>query len=422
MSNAPRKIFISYRRNDEQDFIERIRDWFIQRYGRENVFMDFDSIPPFTKFADYIREKVDETDVMVVIIGPKWVELLQERAKSFQDDYVRIEVSMALQKDKVIAPICIKGAGVPARNLLPSDLQPLLDHNMAFLNSGSPFLENIGKIVDAVEQEWGKRKNDFILSSRQAWRCYNSAKQLFEEGNYDFAIIYGQEAINHNPQFAEAYNILTAALNASAFIDRSGGDPYDLYDAYDETNDKDILIDIHNLEGIIECANQAVNLNPNNATAYNNRGDAHYNIGDFDNAIADYTEAIRITPWDAEIYCNRAQAHRLKGDTEAAISDYNEAICLTPHDAHTYLSRAKVHKLKGDLDAAISDYNETIRLEPQSAWFYKQRAEFLEEQEKYTQAIADYEKYLELDINESSLMVDYKERIRTHINDLKKKL
>ncbi len=70
MSNSVRKIFISYRRDDHPDFVERIRDWFVIRYGRSNVFMDFDSIPPFTKFADYIREKVEETDVMIVIIGP----------------------------------------------------------------------------------------------------------------------------------------------------------------------------------------------------------------------------------------------------------------------------------------------------------------------------------------------------------------
>jgi hypothetical protein len=158
MSESKRKIFISYRRDDNADFVERLRDWFIQRYKRENVFMDFDTIPPFTRFADFINERVHECDVLIAVVGPRWMELMREKAAHFQDDYVRIEVGLALQEGKLVAPICIKGASIPLQAELPYDLRSMLDYNAAFLNSGSAFLDNIEYIIDAIEEELTRRE------------------------------------------------------------------------------------------------------------------------------------------------------------------------------------------------------------------------------------------------------------------------
>ncbi|MBC7814114.1 MAG: toll/interleukin-1 receptor domain-containing protein, partial [Burkholderiales bacterium] len=153
-----RKVFVSYRRIDNPDFVERIRDWFMQRYGRPNVFMDFDNIPPFTPFADYIRERVRECDVLIAIIGPRWLELLREKTFDPADDYVRVEIRLALEENKLIAPICIKGAAVPHGDDLPDDLRALIGYNAAHLDSGRTFLDNIELIMDAVEQELARRE------------------------------------------------------------------------------------------------------------------------------------------------------------------------------------------------------------------------------------------------------------------------
>src|SRR5512145_1622371 len=140
---SKRRIFISYRRHDHPDFVERIRDWFLLRYGRDSVFMDFDNIPPFTRFADYIRQRVRECDVLIAIVGPSWMDTLREREQHADEDYVRLEIRLALEEGKPIAPICIKGAAPPRVHDLPADLRPMLDYNVAFLNSGRDFLDNI---------------------------------------------------------------------------------------------------------------------------------------------------------------------------------------------------------------------------------------------------------------------------------------
>jgi hypothetical protein len=148
-----RKIFINYRHIDHPDFVERLRDWFALRYGRDSVFMDFDTIPPFTRFADHIRKRVTECDVLVAVIGPLWLDLLRERIDHPEDDYVRLEIVQALQEGKLIAPICIKGARVPRSSELPPDLRPMLDYNVAHLNSGRAFLDSIENTLDALEQQ-----------------------------------------------------------------------------------------------------------------------------------------------------------------------------------------------------------------------------------------------------------------------------
>lgn len=154
-----RKIFVNYRRVDNPDFVERIRDWFISRYGRDNVFMDFDNMPPFTRFADFIREKVRECDVLVAIIGPRWMDLMRERMADGSEDFVRIEIGLALEEGKLVAPICIKGASIPPADDLPHDIRNLLDYNAAFLDSGRNFLDNVERIMDAVENELLRRED-----------------------------------------------------------------------------------------------------------------------------------------------------------------------------------------------------------------------------------------------------------------------
>lgn len=147
----PLKLFVNYRRADEPVFVELMRTWFLHRYGRENVFMDFDTIPPFAKFEEFIRHKVRESDAVVAVIGPRWLEIMQEKTTMGKPDYVRIELEEALQHGKVIAPVCIQGARVPADHEIPISLRPIFQRNVAELRAGRDIINNIGWLMDALE-------------------------------------------------------------------------------------------------------------------------------------------------------------------------------------------------------------------------------------------------------------------------------
>ncbi|MBL1136878.1 MAG: SUMF1/EgtB/PvdO family nonheme iron enzyme [Chloroflexi bacterium] len=153
MSEKQLKLFVNYRRADNADFVQHMRTWFMIRYGRENVFMDFDTIPEFARFEDFIREKVREADAVVAVIGPQWLKLMQDKAAAGKPDYVRIELEEALKHGKVIAPICIKDASVPDETLIPPSLRPIFDRNIAQLRDGSDILERIDRITHSLETQ-----------------------------------------------------------------------------------------------------------------------------------------------------------------------------------------------------------------------------------------------------------------------------
>lgn len=162
MATQKPTIFISYRRADHPDFVERIRDWFITNgYDDERVFMDLSNMPYFTAFAEFIREKVLESEVVIVIIGPQWLEHLRERAIRDETDYVRLEIAIALEQDKLVAPICIKGAKMPSAKDLQDfpDLQAITRYHAPELDAGRQFLKNITDIIGAVEAELERRNN-----------------------------------------------------------------------------------------------------------------------------------------------------------------------------------------------------------------------------------------------------------------------
>jgi tetratricopeptide (TPR) repeat protein len=147
----------------------------------------------------------------------------------------------------------------------------------------------------------------------------------------------------------------------------------------------------------VEDLNQAIRLNPDSVAAYNIRGLAYANKGDYDRAIADYTQAINLDPKDAAAYYNRGNAYDDKGDYDRAIKDYNRAINLDPKAAMTYNNRGNAYQNKGDYDQAIADCTQAINLDPNFAWAYHNRGLAYHNKRDYDQAIEDYTQAINLD-------------------------
>ena len=123
--------------------------------------------------------------------------------------------------------------------------------------------------------------------------------------------------------------------------------------------------------------------------AYDNRGFAYHNIGDFDLAIRDYNKAIDLEPKYANAYDNRGFAYRNKGNFDKAIEDYSKAIELEPENANTYNNRGLVYHDRGYFEAAIDDYNKAIDLDPEDAQFYSNRGEAWLHLKEWQKAKAD---------------------------------
>ena len=68
------RIFVSYRRDDAPDATDRLAHSLIERLGRDNVFIDVDSIEIGGDFAQVIGDWVGRCDALLAVIGRGWAD------------------------------------------------------------------------------------------------------------------------------------------------------------------------------------------------------------------------------------------------------------------------------------------------------------------------------------------------------------
>jgi tetratricopeptide (TPR) repeat protein len=146
----------------------------------------------------------------------------------------------------------------------------------------------------------------------------------------------------------------------------------------------------------IRFYSKAIEADPNNAIAYNDRGIVYYRLDNYRLALKDYNKAIAIKPDFAIAYNNRGSVYFNKKDYEKALKDFNKTIELKHDYAYAYNNRGMLYYKKLDNDQAIIDFNKAIELSPDYAYAYYHRGNVYFTQTNYTDAIKDYTKAITL--------------------------
>ena len=126
------KVFISYRREDSAGHAGRVHDRLVREFGSGLLFMDVDGIPLGVNFVKVLQEEVAKCSVLLAVMGHEWLNVRDEdgrRRLDNPDDFVRVEIAAALQRDIPVIPIMLEGTKVPKANQLPNDLQGLALRN-----------------------------------------------------------------------------------------------------------------------------------------------------------------------------------------------------------------------------------------------------------------------------------------------------
>jgi len=145
----PGKIFVNYRRDDARDMAARIRDRLAATFGDANVFMDVDNLLAGQRFDRELEKALGQTDVFLAVIGPRWVELLAERRKSGERDYVREEIAGALQRGIVVIPALVERTLLPHHEALAQDIRDLVLHQKHVVTH-ERFGRDIEDLVEAI--------------------------------------------------------------------------------------------------------------------------------------------------------------------------------------------------------------------------------------------------------------------------------
>jgi CHASE2 domain-containing sensor protein len=149
-------FFLSYRR-DQSSFIARsLRTALVARLGSKSVFLDEGSIFPGEQFPRQIKEAILGSSVMLVIIGPYWLEARGAKSGGRRldepDDWVRQEVEEGLRNAiAVVIPVLVDGATMPGKNDLPPSIQALSDRQ-AFPLPGNDLPREVDALIEGIGQ------------------------------------------------------------------------------------------------------------------------------------------------------------------------------------------------------------------------------------------------------------------------------
>ena len=130
--SSPLHVFISYRRSDAQSASRQLAEALKQRFGAEDVFFDTRDITAGDEWKSDTIRRVQESEVVLAIIGPHWAATVEDRARRSvldrtDQDVVRLEIETAFRHGAIVIPVLVDDAQMPAREVLPRPFRPLVE-------------------------------------------------------------------------------------------------------------------------------------------------------------------------------------------------------------------------------------------------------------------------------------------------------
>ena len=156
------------------------------------------------------------------------------------------------------------------------------------------------------------------------------------------------------------------------------------------------LCDAGKFREAIPICKAAINLNSNNAKAYEILGWAHNGNNEFFKGIEACNKALELNPNSGVAYERLARAYIGLKKYAQAIFYCNKAIQIDPNYNWSYLRRAKGYAGLKNYRQAIDDYTKAIQLESKLAYSYWYRGKCYEALGEHDKARADFAKARQL--------------------------
>jgi Zn-dependent membrane protease YugP/Tfp pilus assembly protein PilF len=164
-----------------------------------------------------------------------------------------------------------------------------------------------------------------------------------------------------------------------------------------ELNETGILL-VHqgHFADAIAAFTKSLQLNPNLAAAYVNRGMAYCHTEQYGEALADLDRGVRLAPKVPDTHGSRAGLWLVRRELTRAVADYTEALRLGGCRASLLRDRGVAFLFQGKLEDALADLNESIQLNPKDAVTYNNRGATFQKRGEYTRAVADLRESMRL--------------------------
>jgi SIR2-like domain/TIR domain len=166
-------VFISYRRSDAPSASRQLAEALKLRFGEEQVFLDTRDVPAGSEWRRDAVRRVEDADIVLVVIGPHWVQVARERVHRSKldpmvEDVVRLEIETAFREGRTVVPVLVDDAEMPPREALPRPFRPLADVQAQMLRhvSWERDVEALGEALEHIAQQFPVRRAPLELPAR----------------------------------------------------------------------------------------------------------------------------------------------------------------------------------------------------------------------------------------------------------------
>lgn len=143
-------IFICYGRAETGDVTGRIYDRLIDWWGRDCVFKDVDDLSLGADFRSQLASWVAKASIVLVVIGRGWSDA--RRAQSFEEDFVRMEIEVALEHGVLLVPVLVQNAPMPLPGELPDSIRALAFAQAAVVRSDPDFHADMDRLIREISK------------------------------------------------------------------------------------------------------------------------------------------------------------------------------------------------------------------------------------------------------------------------------
>ena len=165
------RIFISYRREDSAGSAGRLHDTLAKQFGPDHVFRDVADIYAGDDFRQAIEREIGQSDVVLVVIGPRWLNVRDDKNQPRLEDphdLLRLEVASALTRNTRVIPVLVDRATVPSESALPDDLKLLARRNAVEIRDGA-WDDDVRRLVQSIKggrRSWRRQIGAWLSDSR----------------------------------------------------------------------------------------------------------------------------------------------------------------------------------------------------------------------------------------------------------------
>ncbi|MDA0525231.1 tetratricopeptide repeat protein [Methanococcoides alaskense] len=173
---------------------------------------------------------------------------------------------------------------------------------------------------------------------------FNLSSSNYYKNEYEKSLKAINKALDLNPDDAEAWNNKGVTLG-----------------------------DLGRHEEALEAHNKALELNPDYADAWNNKGVVLGNLDRHEEALEAYKKALELNPDYADAWNNKGVALSYLGRHEEALEAYKKAIDLDPENAEAWNNKGVALRDLGRHEEALEAYKKALDLNPDDAeiWYNK---------------------------------------------------